>query len=61
MQGCNYIVGCEPYSLSLSKTLLASFNTDKNHYVAGYKVSVDGSLSEMGEADIVEYNWKLVG
>lgn len=61
MQGCNYIVGCEPYSLSLSKTLLASFKTDKNHYVAGYKVSVDGSLSDMGEADIVEYNWKLVG
>ncbi|HEY9031642.1 MAG TPA: hypothetical protein VIM93_09805 [Kangiella sp.] len=61
MQGCNYIVGCEPYSLSLSKTLLASFKTDKSHYVAGYKVSVDGSLSEMGEADIVEYKWKLVG
>ena len=61
LQGCNYIVGCEPYSLNLNQLPTAGFTTDKNHYVAGYEVLVDGSSSVDPENNIIEYNWKIVG
>ena len=61
LQGCNYIVGCEPYSINLNQLPVADLTTDKNHYVAGYKVHLDGSGSTDPENNILEYNWKLVG
>ncbi|WP_417445440.1 hypothetical protein [Kangiella sp.] len=61
MQGCDYTVGCEPYSLNLNQLPSAGFTTDKNHYVAGYEVVVDGSESTDPENSIIEYNWKLIG
>lgn len=61
LQGCNYIVGCEPYSLNLNQLPSAGFMTDKEQYIAGYDVLVDGSGSTDPENSILEYNWKLVG
>ncbi|MHC9512136.1 TolB-like translocation protein [Kangiella sp. M94] len=60
MQGCHYTVGCEPYSLNLNQLPSAGFTTDKNHYVAGYEVVVDGSESTDPENNIIKYNWKLI-
>ena len=61
LQGCNYLVGCEPFSLNLNQFPEAQFTTDKNHYLAGYEVVVDGSESTDPENNILEYNWKLTG
>lgn len=56
MRGCTSEYGCEPYSMNLNQLPAAKFDSEPSYY-SGQEVTLDASVTEDPDGNILEYNW----